>query len=173
MTEVAIQQDLSVCERVQGNLLVRIYDTEGSMMEENIAIEDDIQDWQFKYTRRFKKKKAEDGTDAPTETEALAQGRKYDCSIAWIRMDPDLDWMRKITFPQPEFMLINQLEEDRDVISQFEAIDDILNLKKTFHALESLFRVLNNQNIYYEVRMKAALSISEVSLYYNFKSTFF
>lgn len=137
-----------------------------------MMIDDEIQDWQFKLdrTRRIKKKKPEEeettsGSDQKSSsTSDSTISKSFDCPIAWIRIDPEMDWLRKISFRQPEFMLINQLEEDRDVIAQTEAIDEILKLKKTFNSLDSLFRVLKNTNIYYEVRMKAALGIAEVCL---------
>lgn len=177
--EVAIKQDLSICDKVQGNILVRIYDVDGLMIEENVMIDDEIQDWQFKLdrTRRIKKKKPEEeettsgndqqssSTTSTNENKSDLIHKTFDCPIAWIRIDPEMDWLRKISFSQPEFMLINQLEEDRDVIAQIEAIDEMLKLKKTYQSLNSLFRILKNSNIYYEVRMKAALSIAEVINY--------
>lgn len=40
--------------------------------------------------------------------------------VQWVRLDPEMEWMRKVSVEQPEFMWIEQLENDRDVISQAE-----------------------------------------------------
>ena len=40
--------------------------------------------------------------------------------VQWVRLDPQMEWMRKVVVEQPEFMWIEQLENDRDVISQAE-----------------------------------------------------
>lgn len=38
----------------------------------------------------------------------------------WIRLDADLEWVSSITFEQPDFMWVSQLQRDRDVVAQME-----------------------------------------------------
>lgn len=38
----------------------------------------------------------------------------------WIRIDADFEWIAGVTFDQPDYMWISQLQRDRDVVAQLE-----------------------------------------------------
>jgi hypothetical protein len=86
-----------------------------------------------------------------------------DIPLLWIRVDPEMDWIGRIIFRQPEYMSIYQLELDRDVIAQYQAIQAITPVKSR-EAAEILFDVVNNTRVvyYYRVRMHAAKALAEV-----------
>lgn len=130
-TDVSIRQDLSRCEKIQGNVLVRIYESDGSVIEENMAVDEEEQNWQFKLdrSRKLKKKRMdESGNGESMEIESQPVKKLDSNALSWIRIDPDLDWLRKVTLKQGEDMWINQLNEDRDVVAQIEAIEGMLLL---------------------------------------------
>lgn len=41
-------------------------------------------------------------------------------SFEWIRMDADFEWICTITLNQPDYMFLSQLQQDRDVVAQYE-----------------------------------------------------
>ena len=41
-------------------------------------------------------------------------------SFEWIRMDADFEWICMITLNQPDYMFLSQLQQDRDVVAQYE-----------------------------------------------------
>lgn len=44
-------------------------------------------------------------------------------SYEWIRMDADFEWIAKIEIQQPPYMVVSQLQQDRDVVAQLEVCD--------------------------------------------------
>ena len=42
-------------------------------------------------------------------------------SYEWIRMDADFEWISKMEINMPGYMYLSQLQQDRDVVAQFEA----------------------------------------------------
>lgn len=167
-TDISIRQDLNRCEKVQGNILVRIYEADGSVVEESMAIDEEVQNWQFKLdrSRRLKKKKTDDSNE-PMEMDNTQSDVKKDNSLSWIRIDPDLDWLRKVSLIQSEGMWINQINEDRDVIAQVEAIEGLLALSSHKETMQALFKMMTNSNLYHRVRYKAAMGIGQLTTKYN------
>ena len=43
-----------------------------------------------------------------------------DSPVLWIRIDPDMTWLRTVTLQQPDYMWQYQLRYERDVVSQME-----------------------------------------------------
>jgi transcription initiation factor TFIID subunit 2 len=41
-------------------------------------------------------------------------------SYEWIRMDADFEWICKMTIMMPGYMYLSQLQQDRDVVAQYE-----------------------------------------------------
>lgn len=54
--------------------------------------------------------------DWTEEEEQSMSGATYE----WIRMDADFEWIATISFEQPDFMWVSQLQRDRDVVAQLE-----------------------------------------------------
>ncbi|KAL1740041.1 hypothetical protein HDZ31DRAFT_15269, partial [Schizophyllum fasciatum] len=52
--------------------------------------------------------------DWTEEEESQMSGATYE----WIRMDADFEWIAFISFDQPDFMWVSQLQRDRDVVAQ-------------------------------------------------------
>ena len=46
-------------------------------------------------------------------------------SFEWIRMDADFEWICTIALNQPDYMFLSQLQQDRDVVAQYEVYPTI------------------------------------------------
>ncbi len=43
-----------------------------------------------------------------------------DSPVLWVRIDPEVTWLRQVTFEQPDYMWQYQLRHERDVTAQSE-----------------------------------------------------
>lgn len=59
--------------------------------------------------------------DWTEDDENTMSGATYE----WIRMDADFEWIADLTFEQPDFMWVSQLQRDRDVVAQMEVSNEI------------------------------------------------
>lgn len=163
-TEFALRQPLKVEERISSSLTIRINELDGSY-DNVIQFDEEMHAYEFpcfsRVKNRRKKKKDGDGGDDGVSI-APVTGKKTETPLLWLRIDPDMEWIHNITFKQPEYMWVHQLEEDRDVIAQHEAIRGLQSFA-TSNALGALNRVVNNHNLFYRVRMEAAYSLSSPS----------
>lgn len=55
---------------------------------------------------------------APSDEHDMSQE-----SYEWIRMDADFEWICRIDMQMPGYMFASQLQQDRDVIAQYEVIE--------------------------------------------------
>lgn len=105
-------------------------------------------------------------------------------SFEWIRMDADFEWICTLKVGQPDYMFLSQLQQDRDVIAQYEVcyniMDDILarltnfvqalqhfsNIKESGLISSIFVRTLMDRRYYHGIRTAAALALSKVFLFY-------
>ncbi|KAI8323666.1 Bromodomain-containing protein [Martensiomyces pterosporus] len=81
-------------------------------------------------------------------------------TFEWIRMDSDLEWACIIHFEQPDFMWAAQLQKDRDVAAQLEAVDALQHLPSSA-ASTTLMRTVMDGRVFYRVRVDAALALEK------------
>ena len=70
--------------------------------------EDEMQAWRF------------------TDWDESNEKRMNEESYEWIRMDADFEWICSISLSMPEYMYTSQLQQDRDVVAQYEVSFDTL-----------------------------------------------
>ncbi|KAJ2611663.1 hypothetical protein H4S08_003050 [Coemansia sp. RSA 1365] len=80
-------------------------------------------------------------------------------TFEWIRMDSDVEWACIIHFEQPDFMWAAQLQKDRDVVAQLEAVDALQHLPSAA-ASTTLMRTVMDARVFYRVRVDAALALA-------------
>ncbi|KAJ2935753.1 hypothetical protein H1R20_g1340, partial [Candolleomyces eurysporus] len=97
--------------------------------------------------------------DWTEEDEATMSGATYE----WIRIDADFEWIASSKFEQPDFMWVSQLQRDRDVVAQLEAIDALAE-KPTAIVSSTLTKAVLVTNYYYRVRCEAALALVQVAI---------
>ncbi|EGO05242.1 hypothetical protein SERLA73DRAFT_82815 [Serpula lacrymans var. lacrymans S7.3] len=92
--------------------------------------------------------------DWTEEDEQVMSGATYE----WIRMDADFEWIAAIAFEQPDFMWVSQLQRDRDVVAQLEAIHALA--KQPTAIVSSTFtKTVLVSNYFYRIRCEAALAL--------------
>nr|XP_019009377.1 transcription initiation factor TFIID subunit 2 [Kwoniella pini CBS 10737]OCF48158.1 transcription initiation factor TFIID subunit 2 [Kwoniella pini CBS 10737] len=77
----------------------------------------------------------------------------------WIRIDPECEWLASIEYNEKPWCWISQLQGDRDVIAQLEAINRMRAYPSPVIASE-LARTVLVKNYYYRVRMEAARALA-------------
>ncbi|GLB35736.1 putative peptidase family M1 domain [Lyophyllum shimeji] len=92
--------------------------------------------------------------DWTEEDEGTMSGATYE----WIRMDADFEWIANIKFEQPDFMWVSQLQRDRDVVAQLEAINALAE-KPTAIVSSTLTKTVLVSNYYFRIRCEAALAL--------------
>ncbi|KAG5636972.1 hypothetical protein H0H81_006217 [Sphagnurus paluster] len=101
--------------------------------------------------------------DWTEEDEGTMSGATYE----WIRMDADFEWIANITFDQPDFMWVSQLQRDRDVVAQLEQLTSKYHLKAinalaekpTAIVSSTLTKTVLVSNYYFRIRCEAALAL--------------
>ncbi len=79
----------------------------------------------------------------------------------FVRVDPELDTIRYVALRQPEFMWLNQLSKDTDVIAQREAVAALQNFVQSFQVVDALNKILCDARCFYKIRMIAASAMSK------------
>ncbi|WVR08077.1 hypothetical protein IAU60_005123 [Kwoniella sp. DSM 27419] len=89
----------------------------------------------------------------------MGEGGGYE----WIRVDPECEWLATIAFEEKPWCWVSQLQGDRDVIAQLEAINHMRRYPTPVIASE-LARTVLVKNYYYRVRMEAARALVAYSM---------
>lgn len=82
-------------------------------------------------------------------------------SFEWIRMDADFEWICTLKVGQPDYMFLSQLQQDRDVIAQYEALQHLASIKESALISSILVRTLMDRRYYHGIRTEAALALSK------------
>ncbi|XP_044968622.1 transcription initiation factor TFIID subunit 2-like [Hordeum vulgare subsp. vulgare] len=98
--------------------------------------------------KRFQKTKKgskPDGSDDNVDASTQENRTSMDSPLLWIRVDPEMEYLAEIHFHQPIQMWINQLEKDKDVISQSQEITVLEKLPQlSFAVINALNNFLND-----------------------------
>ncbi|KAF8640825.1 hypothetical protein AX17_000474 [Amanita inopinata Kibby_2008] len=92
--------------------------------------------------------------DWTEEDETIMSGATYE----WIRIDADFEWIANMKFEQPDFMWVSQLQRDRDVVAQLEALYALAE-KPTAIVSSTLTKTVLVSNYYFRIRCEAALAL--------------
>lgn len=123
-----VNQSVKFC----GPLRIRCQETDRSY-DHYVHIEEEAHTFDLPYHAKYKKPKkrfGDDDNDAMDEIDDSAsmdaskveslEEPSIDSPILWMRIDPEMEWIRMIELSQPDFMWMEQLDKDKDVISQAE-----------------------------------------------------
>ncbi|KAM1377830.1 hypothetical protein FF1_039286 [Malus domestica] len=118
--------------------------------------------------RRFQKPKksskldgADDNGDA---TPALDIRSSMESPLLWMRADPEIEYLAEIHFNQPVQMWINQLEKDKDVVAQAQAIATLESLPQlSFSVVNALNNFLIDSKAFWRVRIEAAFALANTA----------
>ncbi|KAG0354057.1 hypothetical protein BGZ54_001872, partial [Gamsiella multidivaricata] len=84
-------------------------------------------------------------------------------TFEWIRLDAEFEWLCELQFAQPDFMWAAQLQKDRDVVAQYEAILALGRLPSPA-ASTSLLKTLLDTRCFFRVRTEAAHAIARCAV---------
>jgi hypothetical protein len=88
--------------------------------------------------------------------------KNIECSLLWIRVDPELELIRNIRVEQDEDNWHYQLLKEKDIIGQYEAIH-ALKRYNTESAYEALKHVIRNNEYFYKIREEALDAIVQMN----------
>lgn len=134
------------------------------------------------------------GPDAPKQNQIPRP--PTETRIQWIRIDPNLQWMMRVNFKQPQYMWLNQLLYDNDVFAQLHALQNLRSFTARVHlhqflsftrsqaVLTAFNSMLQQPQIFYRVRTRSAYMLAFLTstdndwiglnyLFHFFKSNFF
>ncbi|KAG2643363.1 hypothetical protein PVAP13_2KG296800 [Panicum virgatum] len=111
--------------------------------------------WKSKKSTKF------DGSDDNIDVSTQENRTSIESPLQWIRVDPEMEYLAEIHFHQPVQMWINQLEKDKDVISQSQAISVLEKLPQLSSAvINALNNFLNDTKAFWRVRVEAAYALA-------------
>ncbi|KAI9088415.1 hypothetical protein K1719_029864 [Acacia pycnantha] len=117
--------------------------------------------------RRFQKPKKgskPDGSDDNGDAPAMDVRSSSESPLLWIRADPEMEYLAEIHFTQPVQMWINQLEKDKDVIAQAQAIATLEALPQiSFAVVNALNNFLTDSKAFWRVRIEAAFALASTA----------
>ncbi|KAL9239420.1 hypothetical protein vseg_013745 [Gypsophila vaccaria] len=119
-------------------------------------------------SKRFQKPKKSskpDGSDDngdPVLTVDIRSGAES--SLLWFRADPEMEYLAEIHFNQPLQMWINQLEKDRDVVAQAQAILTLEEISDVpFPIISSLSNIVADSKVFWRVRIEAVFALAKIA----------
>lgn len=167
-------------KKYSGTLLIRVHEQDG-IFDHSVHVDDAAHRFELPYHTKIRKQRKKRGTaaevrDAPNDSDEDMEADEGDqevkedaaedaaltsdsSPIAWIRLDPDMDWLCRVDVHQPDFMWTEQLENDRDVAAQHEAAAQLSRYPGE-KAAASLERIVLNTKYFYRVRVDAAMALA-------------
>ncbi|KAK3116918.1 Transcription initiation factor TFIID subunit 2 [Teratosphaeriaceae sp. CCFEE 6253] len=88
---------------------------------------------------------------SPEDEERMGQE-----SYEWIRMDADFEWVGKVHLTMPLYMYVSQLQQDRDVVAQYESLRYLILANPHWVSLSILCRTLMDGRYFWGLRVMAA-----------------
>ncbi|XP_071704745.1 transcription initiation factor TFIID subunit 2 isoform X2 [Rutidosis leptorrhynchoides] len=102
-----------------------------------------------------------DGSDDNVDTILPVDTRSnIDSPLQWLRADPEMEYLAEIHFNQPVPMWINQLEKDKDVIAQAQAITALELFPRLLSVVNALNNLLCDSQAFWRVRIEAAFALA-------------
>ncbi|XP_059641046.1 transcription initiation factor TFIID subunit 2 isoform X5 [Cornus florida] len=119
-------------------------------------------------TKRFQKPKKvskPDGSDDNGDAgPTLDMRSNADSPLLWLRADPEMEYLAEIHFNQPLQMWINQLEKDKDVVAQAQAIATLETFPQlSFSVVNALNNFLSDSKAFWRVRIEAAFALANTA----------
>lgn len=169
-----------------GPMTIRVHEADGIPYEHIVELKDSAVKLDINYNSKFRRMKkhkedaAEGGTysrfgdiiQSPAELAEwgledwgpIDDEELYNNAFEWLRVDTDFEWIARTHVRQPDYMYCSQLQYDRDVEAQYDAIMFFGNLDKpTLPYCTSLVRTLMDERYFYGVRVAAAEALAKIA----------
>ncbi|RVD92197.1 Transcription initiation factor TFIID subunit [Tubulinosema ratisbonensis] len=97
-----------------------------------------------------------------TRTKKNKKKENDSISLLWLRIDPKNEFLSGIELHQPDFMFLEALINDKNVVSQYESIRALE--KRPNEQICSVFeRIIYDQHIFYKIRIEAMNSLCQMN----------
>lgn len=167
-----------------GPMTIRVHEADGTPYEHIVDIKDSLVKFDVQYntkSRRMRKKdenlennlvfsRLGDILQTPKDLkewnfeEWPKRDEDFSDPYEWIRVDTDFEWIARVNVRQPDYMFGSQLQQDRDVEAQFEAIRFFSLQEKPLNVYcTALTRTLLDSRYYYGIRIAAAKALADMS----------
>lgn len=158
-----------------GPLLIRIHETD-TAYDHSVHIEDQQHHFELPFHTKVRKpRQTKNKTDSQvpeddggqTALDSAASSSRVS-PVSWIRIDPEIEWIADISIQQPDVMWIEQLENDRDVIAQYDAIKALCQMPSEATCL-AFEKTIADFKAFHRVRsagLVAMASCSTAALHY-------
>eukprot|EP00761_Pharyngomonas_kirbyi_P001975 gb/GECH01001979.1/.p1 GENE.gb/GECH01001979.1/~~gb/GECH01001979.1/.p1 ORF type:complete len:1731 (+),score=425.85 gb/GECH01001979.1/:1-5193(+) len=179
MLEFALKQIRSPApdaKLFQGPINIRIHEVDGTY-DHTIRVEEEINYYEFLCHTKPRKQRQRPppnypfGSGKETEKSQIPQpavpanqpetGPGTEIPIHWVRVDPELELARIFELKQPEDMWVWQLETDRDVIAQEEALHALFEFNTSKESMRNLDAFVYNTIHYYRMRILALHALAK------------
>lgn len=186
------QQSSSETQKFYGQLIIRIFEAEG-IYDHVIQIDESSNYFELpvytKIKKKLKKRKfPSEDTNAAMENSTSSLANPEDLEhdpedigdedfdenddlsvtaqsnpVEWILVDPELLWIATFHITQFDFMWIDCLQEEMDVISQFQAIRALQSAPSEAAAI-AFEKIASNWRIFYKIRCESCLGLTKCSI---------
>ncbi|GLJ49640.1 hypothetical protein SUGI_1053220 [Cryptomeria japonica] len=157
-----------------GMMSVRVYELDGMYDHPSLPMAGDtcqlleIQCHSKLAARRIqrpKKGSKADGSDDNLEAAATIDSRSgLESPLLWLRADPEMEYLAEINIHQPLQMWINQLERDKDIVAQLQAIDTLCTFPQfSFAIVNALNNCLMDSKVFWRVRIESAFALAKTA----------
>lgn len=157
-----------------GMMSVRVYELDGMYDHPSLPMAGDtsqlleIQCHSKLAARRIprpKKGGKGDGSDDNGEVTATLDSRTgLESPLLWLRADPEMEYLAEIKVLQPVQMWISQLEKDKDVVAQLQAITTLCSFPRlSFSIVNALNSCLIDSKVFWRVRIESAFALAKTA----------
>lgn len=171
-----------------GPMTIRIHEANGTPYEHIIDLKHETSKLDIQYNTKFRRMKKKTGDEvhetvssfkqlgdilqskAEMEEWNLVEWIKdeedplFNDAFEWLRVDADFEWISKMSVKQPDYMFASQLQYDRDVEAQYEAVRYFATRDKpNRNYCTVLTRTVMDSRYYYGVRIAAARALAGFS----------
>ncbi|KAJ0255750.1 Transcription initiation factor TFIID subunit 2 [Hirschfeldia incana] len=154
-----------------GIMSIRVYELDGMSDHPKLPMAGDR--WQLlelpchsklaaKRYQKPKKGGKPDGADENVDAMPLDNKTSIESPLAWIKADPEMEYIAEVHLHQPLQMWVNQLEKDGDVVGQAQAIASLEALKQySFSVVNALNNILTDSKVFWRIRIGAAFALAK------------
>lgn len=166
-----------------GPMTIRIHEADGTPYEHVVQLKESFTKLDIQYNTKYKRlrraQKFRIGGDIKCLGDVLMSDKDIDEwrlsdwgegdedeymfneAFEWLRVDADFEWLGRMFVGQPDYMYASQLQQDRDVVAQVDAVEYFATQPPSPIYSSILTRTLMDRRYYYGVRVRAALGLSK------------
>ncbi|EDV23052.1 uncharacterized protein TRIADDRAFT_27954 [Trichoplax adhaerens] len=160
--ELTEKQDKSQFGFYVGPLTICVQEVDGSYTH-TLQIEESTYHYDIScHSKSKKNKKKKIPLSNGDETEINFSSADSDSPVLWVRIDPDMHWLRKVTFDQPDYMWQYQMKYERDSLAQYLAVKALAKYVSA-DSVCCLTEIINDRHIYYRIRVAAIKALAKVT----------